>query len=258
MFDVIVDRHPNTTPRDFTPLVISWALHTLLVAAVVVLPLIFATDRLPDLPKEVLTYVPAIAPPAPPPPPPAPATAATPAARPSPRPVPRPLPVLEAPVVVPRSLPSPIEFGTDDEDVTAFGNVDGVSGGVIGGVPSGVIGGIVGGVAEIPAPPPPAPPAPVARPPVRAGGQIQAPALVKRVSPVYPPLALTAQVRGVVILEAIVDRDGRVEDVTVLRSVPLLDRAAVDAVRQWVYAPLLLNGKAERFVLTVTVSFDLS
>ena len=51
---------------------------------------------------------------------------------------------------------------------------------------------------------------------------------------------------------------GRVEEVAVLRSLPLLDRAAVDAVRQWVYAPLLLNGQAERFILTVTVSFSLS
>ena len=105
-------------------------------------------------------------------------------------------------------------------------------------------------------PPPPPPPAP--RAPVRTGGQIQAPALVKRVPPVYPPLAVNANVQGVVILEATVGRDGRVEGVEVLRSVPLLDRAAIDAVRQWVYAPLLLNGQAERFILTVTVSFSLS
>jgi protein TonB len=93
---------------------------------------------------------------------------------------------------------------------------------------------------------------------VRTGGQIQAPALVKRVPPVYPPIAVNAQIEGVVILEATVGRDGRVEDVTVLRSVPLLDKAAIDAVRQWVYAPLLLNGQTERFVLTVTVSFGLA
>jgi protein TonB len=65
-------------------------------------------------------------------------------------------------------------------------------------------------------------------------------------------------VQGVVILEAVVDREGSVEDVRVLRSIPLLDRAAIDAVRQWRYSPLLLNGRPERFVLTVTVSFSLS
>jgi protein TonB len=110
----------------------------------------------------------------------------------------------------------------------------------------------------VPLPPPPPPAPPPLRAPVRTGGQIQAPALVKRVPPVYPPLAVNAQVQGVVILEATVGRDGRVEEVAVLRSLPLLDRAAIDAVRQWVYAPLLLNGQAERFVLTVTVSFSLS
>jgi protein TonB len=67
-----------------------------------------------------------------------------------------------------------------------------------------------------------------------------------------------AHIQGVVILEAIVDRDGRVSEVKVLRSVnPLLDREAELAVRQWRYSPLVLNGVRERFVLTVTLSFRL-
>ena len=90
------------------------------------------------------------------------------------------------------------------------------------------------------------------------GGAITAPALIHRVEPVYPPIAVQAQVHGVVILGAVVDRKGEVEDVRVLRSIPLLHRAAVDGVRQWRYSPLLLNGKPERFVQTVTVSFNLS
>jgi protein TonB len=81
---------------------------------------------------------------------------------------------------------------------------------------------------------------------------------VERVKPEYPLLAVRAQVQGVVILEAIVDREGRVDAVRVLRSIPMLERAAIDAVRQWRFSPLLLNGKPERFVLTVTVSFRLS
>ena len=85
-----------------------------------------------------------------------------------------------------------------------------------------------------------------------------APALLERVEPEYPPIAVRAQVQGVVILEAIVDREGRVEDVRVLRSIPLLDAAAVAAVHKWRYSPLLLNGEPERFVLTVTVSFSLA
>jgi protein TonB len=93
---------------------------------------------------------------------------------------------------------------------------------------------------------------------VRVGGELKAPALIERVEPDYPLLAVRAQVQGVVILEAVVDRQGRVEDVRVLRSIPLLDQAAIAAVRQWRYSPLFLNGKPERFVLTVTVSFSLS
>jgi protein TonB len=93
---------------------------------------------------------------------------------------------------------------------------------------------------------------------VRIGGELKAPALVERVEPEYPPLAVRAQVQGVIILEAVVDQHGRVEEVRVLRSIPLLDKAAITAVRQWRYSPLLLNGTPERFVLTVTISFSLS
>ena len=134
-------------------------------------------------------------------------------------------------MVVPRELPPSIEVADDDESASDFDSLDGIAGGVEGGVPGGILGGIIGGIGKeiVPPPPPPAP-----RAPVRTGGQIQAPALVKRVAPVYPPLAARAKVEGVVILEATVGRDGRVEDVEVLRSVPLLDRAAIDAVRQWV------------------------
>ena len=256
MFDLIVNGHRNTTRRDIALLAISWALHSLVIGAVVLLPLLFATAHLPAVPEEVLTYVAVVAPLPPPPPLPPPASTPAPAVkRPSPRPAPIPRPVPQAPVVVAREIPPSIDMADDGESASDFDGVDGIADGVPGGVPGGVLGGIVGGIADA-TPPPPPPPAP--RAPVRTGGQIQAPALVKRVPPVYPPLAVRAKVQGVVILEATVGRDGRVEDVEVLRSVPLLDRAAIDAVRQWVYDPLLLNGQAERFILTVTVSFGLS
>ena len=87
---------------------------------------------------------------------------------------------------------------------------------------------------------------------------IIAPALVSRVEPLHPRRAVSANVQGVVILEAVVDREGHVESVEVLRSIPLLDDAAIAALRQWRYSPLLLNGRPERFVLTVTVGFSLN
>jgi protein TonB len=154
-----------------------------------------------------------------------------------------------APVEAPASIvPEPVANIGDE----------GVPGGVEGGVPGGVLGGVVGGLPEeIPPPPPPAPPA--RRDPVRVGGQIKEPQLVQRVEPVYHPLAVRANIQGTVILEAIIDKEGRVADVRVLRSVHrMLDEAAIEAVRQWRYVPLVLNGVPERFVLTVVLTFNLT
>jgi periplasmic protein TonB len=62
----------------------------------------------------------------------------------------------------------------------------------------------------------------------------------------------------VVILEAVIGEDGEVRDVRVLRSIPLLDQAAIDAVQQWTFTPTLLNGERIPIVMTVTVMFTLS
>jgi TonB family protein len=114
------------------------------------------------------------------------------------------------------------------------------------------------------APPPPPPPAP---PPltgqvdgvqaVRIGGSIKPPTKVTDVKPVYPEIAKSAAVQGVVILEITVDTLGRVGEARVLRSIPLLDEAALDAVRQWVFTPTLLNGQTVPVIMTVTVNFSL-
>jgi len=93
--------------------------------------------------------------------------------------------------------------------------------------------------------------------PVRAVGEIKPPKLIKKVEPVYPEIARQAQVEGVVILEATTDIYGRVKAVRVLRSIPLLDQAAVDAVRQWVYEPMIIDGEPRGVIFTVTVSFKL-
>jgi len=94
--------------------------------------------------------------------------------------------------------------------------------------------------------------------PVRVGGAIREPRKLKHVSPVYPDIARQARVQGVVILECTIGHDGRVTHVTVLRGIPLLEAAAVDAVREWVYAPTLVNGVPARVIMTVTVNFKLS
>jgi TonB family protein len=92
---------------------------------------------------------------------------------------------------------------------------------------------------------------------VRAIGRIQPPKLIRKTEPVYPEIARQAKVDGVVILEVATDIEGRVQNVKVLRSIPLLDQAAVDAVRQWVYEPMIIDGKPRPIVFTVTVRFAL-
>jgi TonB family protein len=92
---------------------------------------------------------------------------------------------------------------------------------------------------------------------VHVGGTIKEPKKLKNVVPLYPRKARDARVTGRVIIEALIDPDGHVSDTRVLSGIPLLDQAAVDAVRQWVYTPTLLNGKAVPVIMTVTVTFDL-
>ena len=90
---------------------------------------------------------------------------------------------------------------------------------------------------------------------IRVGGKVKPPTKIKDVRPVYPPLALSARVSGVVIIEATIGPDGKVIDTKVLRSVPMLDQAALDAVQQWGYSPTLLNGVPVPVVMTVTINF---
>jgi TonB family protein len=86
---------------------------------------------------------------------------------------------------------------------------------------------------------------------------IRAATKVKHVSAVYPEAARDARISGAVVLEARIGADGRVVDAHVLRSIPELDQAAIDAVKQWEYVPLLTNGVPTAFAMTVTIQFSL-
>ncbi|GEM_PF-2813396 len=94
-------------------------------------------------------------------------------------------------------------------------------------------------------------------PPLRIGGNIKEPKKLKDVRPVYPEIALNARVQGIVIIETQIDRDGRVSNARVIRPVALLDDAAIDAVMQWEFEPVLLNGQPVPVIMTVTVNFTL-
>jgi protein TonB len=249
VFDLVTGKARHLPSHSTLPIALSTTAQAAVAAAALALSALFVAERIPEIPT-MLAFV------APPPPPPPPAPAPPPAQRPAPvKPLTQPQHVPSThervtPVEEPKAVepePRPV-----DDGVTG-GVENGVEDGVEGGVPGGIVGGIVGGLPE-----PPPPPAPADHAPIRVGGQIQTPTLLHRVEPFYPPLAVNARLQGLVILEALVDRDGTVVDVKVLRSAgSVLDREALIAVRQWRYAPLVLSGQRVRFVLTVILSFAL-
>lgn len=174
------------------------------------------------------------------------ADAPIPASRPIERSAPKAAP--EPPAALPPpaagfSAPAPIEAPSGITPETGFeSGAEGAEGGVAGGVP----GGVIGGALSVGAP---------SAGPLRLGGGIKQPRKIKEVTPVYPQGALADQARGTVIIEATIGVDGRVQETKVIHSVPSLDQAAVDAVRQWEYAPSLLNGVPVAVILTVIVNF---
>jgi TonB family protein len=92
---------------------------------------------------------------------------------------------------------------------------------------------------------------------VRVGGSVRAPRMVRHVDPVYPEEAKAAGVSGVVIIDIKIGTDGSVAAASVLRSIPQLNQAALDAVYQWEFEPTVLNGEPVEVLMTVTVNFTL-
>ena len=91
--------------------------------------------------------------------------------------------------------------------------------------------------------------------PVRIGGNVAPPRKVKDVAPVLSAQAIQAGIRGSVVFEIVVDQTGSISKATVLRSLPFLDQAALDCVKQWEYTPLVIDGMPRSVVMTVTVTF---
>ena len=233
LFQSLVVTAPDThAGRATTTMVISLLLHSALVLAVAILPLLFY-DALPSQEALKAFFVaPLEVAPPPPPPPPPPAGAHT---------VVKAAPKID--MAKPQGFVAPIEVPNEIKPEESLDL------GVEGGVPGGVVGGVVGGLPSE-APPPPAKV-------VRIGGQIKEPKRIRYVQPTYPDLAVQSRVSALVILEAEVDTRGYVRAAKILRGHPLFDEAAMEAVKQWRYQPLLLNGEPTGFVLTVTINFNL-
>ena len=149
-----------------------------------------------------------------------------------------------------RYVPVDVPQGITEEGLGEGGADFGIPGGVDYGVGEGTLGNVLGndlyGLVGKPS-----------EPPVVAIGDVKPPKLVRRIEPAYPEIAVKARIEGTVILEATTDVYGRVVAVRVLRSLQFLDDAAIDAVRQWVYEPLLVNGRPRPVTFTVTVRFVL-
>jgi protein TonB len=152
---------------------------------------------------------------------------------------------------------------------TVGGEVGGQLGGVLGGEKGGTVGGTVGGSGtgtgegtggDKPAPPPPPPPAPEPKDegPLRVGGDVKAPVAINRAKPDYTDVARKAHVNGVVVVEAVVNKEGEVEQVKVLKGLPMgLSEQAVDAVKKWRFKPGTLNGEPVDVIFSLTVNFTL-
>jgi protein TonB len=201
--------------------------HTLIIAAAIIVPVV-ATDSL-VLPARfmLVTFTEAALPPSPPPPR-GGARQQLPVTKPA-------VPLLAPEAIIPESrtilTPEPIaEFDT--------------------------LGVVKGGDYFAPPPAPSVAPVPD-QVPFRVGGDVKRPVKVKDVAPVYPAIARASRVEGIVIVEATIGPDGKVEAARILRSVPLLDAEALEAVRRWEYTPTLLNGVPVAVVMTVTVDFRL-
>jgi len=221
----------GTRSRYTVPL--SLAAHAAVILAVAAAA-VFGPVVLPGLASSEMIYEVSILPPAPPPPaPPPPPNSSPPLATPNPHAAPAAAPDHIAPE--PERMFDPVLSSTTGTDIIPGGS------------------GLDTIISE-PAPPPPPPPAPALH---RAGGKVLVPTKVHDVPPVYPALAREARVQGLVIIEATIGVDGQVMGARILKSVPLLDEAALAAVRQWRYSPTLLNGSPVPIVMTVTVIFKL-
>ena len=214
--------------------ILSFLVHATMIGAAMVVRIV-ATTELPDPPRSTsfmmaAAEVPEVQPP------PAPRTQAT------------------APSVNQSAAPidAPDSLAPETSELPDIAPSDGA----IVGTPGDLTGDLLGPPPPSPMPRAVAPPPPPA--PVRPGGVVRPPQKVHHVAPVYPPIAQSARVSGTVSLEALIAEDGSVRDVKVLRSVTLLDTAAVEAVRQWRFTPTLLNGVPVQVIMSVTVTFTLN
>ena len=236
MFDQLVESTNKKTTHKVWTVWLSAAIQALILGVLILIPLIYTSA----LPSAMMTTFLVAPPPPPPPPPPAVKVVVK----------QQPKFIQQGKLVAPTVIPKKIQM-IKEEAQPDVGMTGGVPGGVPGGSAGGVLGGIIGGA---PGGLPP-PPKPVER--LRIGGNVMQANLIRRVDPIYPQIAKTAHISGTVVLHAIIAKDGTIQELSVVSGPPLLQRAALDAVKQWRYKPTMLNTQPVQVDTTVTVIFNL-
>lgn len=244
MFESVKQSGRQNAMVYFTSLLVSIIAHAAILTVIVILPLVFCSVLHSD---DLVTFL--IAPPSPPvplPPPAPPGKAAVKA---------KDFISMGTADFAPPKIPVGIAPPDDSQELFGIEGIVRGMGNSTRGVTEarGIPNGWITTEPEILQPPKP----PIARPPIRPGGNVQESKLILKVDPIYPELARRAHVSGMVILEAMIDEEGNVADLKVLRGHPLLNEAAVQAVRQWKYSPTVLNGEPVPVLATVTVIFRL-
>jgi protein TonB len=233
---------PERRRRGFATTV-SFAFQCVVVGVLLIVPLMF-TEALPT--QQLLTFLVASPPPPPPPPP-----AAAPVAK-----------VVQTDMLntgqlrTPTRIPRKVEMIREEEappPAISGGVVGGIPGGVPGGQLGGVIGGIIGSTSTSTIIPKLEP---VKR--VRISQGVTRGMVISKTEPKYPKIALAARVTGVVLLKAVISKEGKIRELEVVSGHPLLVPAAIEAVKQWRYRPYLLNGEPVEVETNITVTFQIA
>lgn len=222
-----------------------------LVGVLLLIPLLF-TEVLPR--QQLMTFLAAPTPPPPPPPPAAPDSASRKVAKVA-------SDISNGQLRTPTRIPKKVQIIKEDEAPPPVISSGGVVGGVPGGIPGGQLGGVIGGIisstSSLAAVPKMAPKGVIPVQRVRISQGVVKGLLMNRVEPTYPPVAREARIHGEVVLAAIIDKDGNIENLQLVSGHPMLAPAAINAVKQWRYKPYLLNGQPVEVETTITVNFEL-
>ncbi|MDP9264020.1 MAG: TonB family protein [Acidobacteriota bacterium] len=229
------------TKRMWTTL-LSVAMQGFLIGILILIPLIY-TEGLPK--QQLMTLL--VAPP--PPPPPAPPAAPVQAVK-----------VVQTDIEngqlrTPTKIPQKVAMIKEEEAPPPVSNMGGVVGGVPGGVPGGQMGGVLGGILSSSSMTAPKISTPQR---VRLSQGVTEGNRLTTVTPLYPEIAKRARIQGIVVLQAVISKQGAIENLRVVSGHPMLTQAALDAVRQWRYRPYLLSGEPVEVETQITVNFNLA